>query len=104
MGGMGITKDRVQGHKAITPRAKAQATSSQGEGHSRSYHRVSVFCSTILVAGRPLVPSQAQPRLISRPLPSRGGVMQCGKATSQEGKDVHAVWFREVCIVNEGRD
>lgn len=32
--------------------------------------------------------AQASPGLISRPLPSRGGVMQCGKATSQEGKDV----------------
>lgn len=28
--------------------------------------------------------------------------MHCGKATSQEGKDVHVVWFREVCIVNKG--
>lgn len=44
------------------PRAKAQAGQpAKEEGHSRSYHRVSVFCSTILVAGRPLVPSQPSP-------------------------------------------
>lgn len=74
----------------------------QGGGYSRSYHSVSVSCSTILVAGRPLVPSQ--PRLISR-TPPGSGVMHCGKATSKEGKWKGCAYvgtcFERVRIVNK---
>lgn len=56
------TGSRGRGQKgAPGPRpGRVQATTTLdtlGGGHSRSYHRVSVLCSTILVAGRPLVPS-----------------------------------------------
>lgn len=55
-GSRGRGQKGAQGQGQAGPRPPP-TLDTLGGGHSRSYHRVSVLCSTILVAGRPLVPS-----------------------------------------------
>lgn len=101
---------------ATVARAKAQATRHTTKARGPPDHTTGsvppgVFCSTILVAGRPLVPSllPPQPRLISPP-PFLPGEASCsaGRQPSQEGKDVHAMrccCFEGGCALSRrGRD
>lgn len=93
-----ITPYRM-GAWGITGQGPGAMPKGQGPGHPAAKerdtpdHTTGSVCSVprFWLQADPSSRPRAQPRLISRPLPSRGGVMQCGKATSQEGKDVHAV-------------